>query len=110
MAMGETVKAKAEELRTKIRTRIEEIRGGGSSSEHSPLLGKLGIAKGPLVAEVREKGLMATARTRIEKLRGGGGLLGGLLGGSSTNIAEKIAVEKNAGALKVQRRAIAIEA
>jgi len=69
MPLGETVRAKAEEIRTKFRTRIEEIRGGGASSEHSPLLGNLGVAKGPLVTEVREKGLMATVRERIEKLR-----------------------------------------
>jgi len=104
MPMGETVRAKAEELRTKVRTRLEEIRGG-SSSGHSPLIGKLGLAKGPLATEVREKGLMATARARIEKLRGGGGLLGG-----SSSIGEKVAVEKDTGALKVQRRKIAIEA
>jgi len=105
MPMGETVKAKAEEIRTKVRTRIEELRGGSSSLGHSPLLGKLELAKGPLVTEIREKGLMATARARIEKVRGGGGLLG-----SSTSIGEKVAVEKDTGALKVQRRKIAIEA
>jgi len=106
MPMGETVRAKAEEIRTKVRTRIEEIRGGGSSSSgHSPLLGKLELAKGPLVTEIREKGIMATAKARIEKIRGGGGLLG-----SSTSIGEKVAVEKDTGALKFQRRKIAIEA
>jgi len=69
MPIGETVRAKAEEVRTKIRTRIEEFRGGAASSEHSPLIGKLGVAKGPLATEVREKGLIATARERIEKFR-----------------------------------------
>jgi len=104
MSMGENVRAKAEELKTKIRTRIEEMRGGGSSSSGG-LLGNPGILKGPLVAEIREKGLMATAKARVEKFRGGGGLLGG-----TTSIGEKVAVEKDSGALKVQRRAIAIEA
>jgi len=106
MAMAESVRAKAEEFRTRVRTRVEEIRGGGSSSEHSPILGKLGIMKGPLVSEMREKGVMATARERISKFRGGGSLLGG----ESSSIGEKVAVEKDTGALKVQRRAIAIEA
>jgi len=105
MPMGETIRAKAEELKTKVRTRIEEIRGGGSSSGHSPILGKLEIGKGPLVTEIREKGVMATAKARLEKFRAGGGLLG-----SSTTIGEKVAVEKDTGALKVQRRKIAIEA
>jgi len=108
--MVENVKAKAEELRTKVRTRVEELRGGSSSPEHSPILGKLGVMKGPLTTgplatEIREKGVIATARARIEKVRGGGGLLG-----SSTSIGEKVAVEKDTGALKVQRRKIAIEA
>jgi len=69
MPLGETVRAKAEEVRTKIRTRIEEFRGGAASSEHSPLIGKLGVAKGPLATEVRAKGLVATVRARIEELR-----------------------------------------
>jgi len=102
LAMAESVRAKAEEVRTKIRSRIEEIRGGGSSSEHSALLGKLGIMKGPLVTEIKEKGLMATARSRIERVRGGGGLLG-------ESSPEKVAVEKDTGAIKLQRRRIAIE-
>jgi len=102
MPMGETVRAKAEELRTKFRTRIEEIRGGGSSSGHSPLLGNLGITKGPLVAEVREKGVITTARERLSKIRGGAPILG-------AGATEKVAVEKDTGALKIQRRRIAIE-
>jgi len=101
MAMAESVRAKAEEFRTRIRTKVEEIRGGHSSPEN-PILGKLGIMKGPLVTEIREKGLVATARARIEKVRGGGALLGG---GSP----EKVAVEKDTGAIKLQRRRIAIE-
>jgi len=103
VAMAETVKAKAEEIRTKIRTRIEEIRGGAGSSGHSPIFGKLELAKGPLVTEIREKGMVATARERIAKFRGGGG---SLLGESSP---EKVAVEKDTGAIKLQRRRIAIE-
>jgi len=103
LPMAETIRAKTEEYRTKIRTRIEEIRGGSSSpsSGHSPLLGNLGLAKGTLATEVREKGLIATARARITSIRGGGGLFG--------KATEKAAVEKDTGALKVQRRRIAIE-
>jgi len=99
--MAENIRAKAEELRTKARTRIEEIRGGGSSSQ-SPILEKLGIMKGPLVTEIREKGVMATARARIEKIRGGGGLLGG-------SPVEKVAVEPERAGPKFQRGRIAIE-
>jgi len=99
--MAENIRAKAEEIRTRVRSRIEELRGA-SSPEHSPILGKLGIMKGPLATEIREKGLMATARARIEKVRGGGGLLG-------QSSPEKVAVEKDTGALKLQRRRIAIE-
>jgi len=98
---AENIRAKAEEFRTRVRTRIEEIRGGHSSPEN-PILGKLGIMKGPLATEIREKGLMATARARIEKVRGGGGLLG-------ESSPEKVAVEKDTGAIKLQRRRIAIE-
>jgi len=111
MAMAENVKAKAEELRTKIRSRIEEIRGGAASSEHSPILGKLELAKGPLVTELKEKGILATAKARFEKVRGAGGILGGgILGHSSPGIGEKVAIEKDAGALKQYRKALAIEA
>jgi len=105
--MAESVRAKAEELRTRVRTRVEEIHGGHSSPEN-PILGKLGIMKGPLVTEIREKGVVATARERVAKVRGKGGFLGGssLLGESSP---EKVAVEKDTGAIKLQRRRIAIE-
>jgi hypothetical protein len=104
MAMAPDIRARAEELRAKVRSRIEELRGGASSSGHSPLLGKLELAKmakGPLVTEIREKGVIATARARVEKVRGGGGLLGGS--------REKVAVESDTGAIKFQRGRIAIE-
>lgn len=70
-----TVRARAEELRTRVMSRIEELRGGSSSSS-SPLL-KGEILKGPLATEIRERGLVATARARIEKVRAGGRILGG---------------------------------
>jgi len=77
--MGEGLRAKAEELRTRVRTRIEEIRGGGSSPGHSPLLGNLVfggsspelLPKGSLISDIREKGLLATVRARIELFREG---------------------------------------
>jgi hypothetical protein len=103
MAMAETVRARAEELRTRVRTRIEEIRGGGSSSSGG-ILGNPGILKGPLAAEIKEKGVMATARGRIEKIRGGAPLLGG------SKEEATVAVEKDTGALKIQRGKVAIEA
>jgi len=104
MAMAENVRAKAEELRTRVRTRIEEIRGGGSSHSSGGILGgSPEFLKGPLVTEIREKGLITTARARIEKVRVGGRLLGG------EGSPEKVAVEKDTGAIKLQRRRIAIE-
>jgi len=110
MSMAENIRTKAEEIKGKVRTRIEELRTGASTG-HSPLLGGLGLGKGtlmkgPLVTEIKEKGVMATARARIEKIRGGGGLLAG----SSSSIAEKPTVEKDAGALKQYRGKLAIEA
>jgi len=99
--MAENIRAKAEEFRTKIRTRIEEIRGGGSSSSGGLLGGNPEILKGPLVTEIRAKGLMATARTRIEKLRGGGGLL--------SSPVEKVAVEPERAGPRYIRGRIAIE-
>jgi len=79
LTMAENIRAKAEELRTRVRTRIEEIRGGGSSPGHSPLLGNLVfggsspelLPKGSLISDIREKGLLATVRARIEEFRGG---------------------------------------
>jgi len=112
MAMAESVRAKAEEFRSKIRSRVEEIRAGSSSSEHSPLLGKMGLLKGggllkgTLVTDIREKGLLTTARAKIETVRGGGGILGH----SSPAIGEKVSVEKDTGALKQYRKKLAIEA
>jgi len=102
MVSPEQIRARAEELRTKIRSRIEELRGGASSPGHSPLLGgKLELAKGPLVTEIREKGVIATARARAEKFRAGG-----ILGGGAR---EEVAVEKDTGALKFQRGRLAVE-
>lgn len=105
MAMTENVRAKAEEFRTKIRTRVEEMRGGGSSHSSGGILGgNPQILKGPLVAEIREKGLMATARARIEKVRGGGG---GLLGSSSPeavlerDTTPKAVLRRKAAALEI---------
>jgi len=106
MAMAESVRAKAEEFRTKIRSRVEEIRTGSSSSEHSPLIGKLGLMKGTLITDLKEKGVLATARAKIETIRGGGGILGH----SSPEIGKKATIEKDTGALKQYRRSLAIEA
>lgn len=100
--MAETIRVKADELRSRVRTRVGEIRGGSSSGG---ILGNPGVLKSPLVTEIKAKGLMATARTRLEKIRGGGGILS-----EPSSIGEKVAVEKNSGALKVQRRGLAIEA
>jgi len=68
--MAENIRSKVEEMRTRILSRVEEIRGGGSSPGHSPLLGNLGIMKGPLAADIREKGLIVAARERLGKLTG----------------------------------------
>jgi len=106
MAMAENVRAKAEEFRTKIRSRVEEIRTGSSSSEHSPLIGNLGLMKGTLITDLKEKGVLATARAKIESIRGGGSILGH----SSPKIGEKPTVEKDTGALKQYRGKLAIEA
>jgi len=112
--MAMDIRAKAEEYRTKIRSRIEEIRTGTESSEHSPLIGKLGIMKGgglmkgTLITGLKEKGVLTTAREKIEEIRGGGGILGGR--SSSSSIAEKVSVEKDSGVLKQYRGKLAIEA
>jgi len=87
MAMAETVRARAEELRTRVRTRVEEIRGGSSSSSGG-ILGNPGVLKGPLAIEIREKGVVATARARIEKIRGGGSILGSPEGAKRGTIEE----------------------
>jgi hypothetical protein len=87
MAMAETVRARAEELRTRVRTRVEEIRGGSSSSSGG-ILGNPGVLKSPLATEIREKGVMATARARIEKIRGGGSILGSPEGAKRGTIEE----------------------
>jgi len=107
--MAMDIKAKAEELRTKIKSRIEEIRTGTSSPGHSPLLGKMGLMKGTLVTDLKEKGILGMARAKIETIRGAGILGGGILG-SSSSIGEKPSVEKDSGALKQYRKRLAIEA
>jgi len=103
LAMAENVRVKAEEFRTKIRSRLEEIRGGGSSHSSGGILGgNPEILKGPLVTEIRAKGLVATARSRIEKFRGGGGILG-------SSGTEKVAVEPERAGPRYTRGRIAIE-
>ncbi len=77
MAMAETVRARFEELRTRIRTRLEELRGqSGSGAGVSPLAGQ----RLPIISEIRAKGLATIARERLEKIRAGGILTeGGIL-------------------------------
>jgi hypothetical protein len=78
MVSIENIRARATDIREKVRSRVEELRTGASSSSHSPILGKLEIGKNiPLAAEIKEKGVVTAARERIAKVRGGG-LLGGL--------------------------------
>jgi len=109
LAMAENVKAKVEEIRTKIRSRVEEIRGagilrGGGSS--GILSGNPGFLKQlPALTEVREKGLMATARARMERFRGTpAGPAGGPIASSP-----RVDVSTDTG-VKVQRGKVAIEA
>lgn len=70
----ENIRAKAEEFRTRIKTRVEGLRGGGGT--RSGILGNFSsfsspeLMKGPLLTEIREKGVLATARSRMEKMRG----------------------------------------
>jgi len=76
LSMVETVKARAEEIRGRVKTRITEIRGGKASEGlfSSPEILKGGALKGALATEIREKGLIAAARDRMGKLRVGKGL------------------------------------
>jgi len=98
--MIETVKSKAEEFRNRVKTRIEEIRGGRSSG--SLLSSPADVLKGPLITELKEKGVIATAKARVAKLRAGG--LATMLASESPAIS----VEKDSG-IKFQRGRIAVE-
>lgn len=82
--MSVNIKEKATELRTKIQTRVEDLRTKVAGGGHSPLIGNLkgvlgegGVLKGPLVSDIRSKGVMTAAQERISKFRGGGGRLFG---------------------------------
>lgn len=77
MAMAETVRARAEELRSRVMTRLAELRGQTGGVLGGQFGGQMQILKGPLISEIRAKGVVATARERLEKLRAGGPVLGG---------------------------------
>ena len=56
--MAESVRAKAEEFRTRIRTRVEAIRGGSSGGSSPGVLSVL-EERFPKIKEIREKGILA---------------------------------------------------
>lgn len=91
----EDVKAKLEEKRERVKTRIEEIKGkieerrAGGSSSSSPQL--------KMRAEIKEKGVIPAIRDRMEARRAR------RLGGPG-----EVEVEEDEG-LKFQRKTIAIE-
>jgi len=121
--MIEKVQAKTEELRTKVQTRVKDMRGGSAGAGlfgESGAFGKfgggkglgLGILKTGMLADIRSRGAIPTIKERVAKLRGGSSGIfgeGGMFGEPFAPIAEKPSFQKEAG-LKAQRRTIAIEA
>jgi len=71
--MLENVRTKAEDFRSRIQTRVAELRGGGAGAKGG-LFSSPDVLKGALATEIREKGVIATARERVTKFRGGKGL------------------------------------
>jgi len=120
-SIASNVKAKAEDIKTRIQTRVSEMRGGsagllGNASEG--LFGRTGGILGAreaggflknvaIIQEVKTKGVMTAAKDRISKFRGGSS---GLFPSSTSSpIGEKVAVEKDS-TIKSIRRRLAIEA
>jgi len=76
MSLAEQVRSRVEEIRTRVRSRVEAIRGGtlgGSilrgSSETSVLGGNI-LGQGlPVVKEIREKGAISVLQERFPRLK-----------------------------------------
>jgi len=77
MSLVEQVRSRVEEIRTRVRSRVEAIRGGGTlggsilrgSSETSVLGGNI-LGQGlPVVKEIREKGAISVLQERFPRLK-----------------------------------------
>ena len=76
MSLAEQVRSRVEEIRTRVRSRVEAIRGGtlGGSilrgSSGSPVLGGNILGQGlPVVKEIREKGAISVLQERFPRLK-----------------------------------------
>ncbi len=72
MSLVEQARTRLEETRTKIKTRVETVRGGGSSLGGSILGGNLlgqGIGEMPKLKEIREKGVLGVLSEKFPKVK-----------------------------------------
>lgn len=96
MSLVEQARTRLEETRDRIKTRIESVRGGSSSSNAElPMLkdirekGVLGTLRGSgsspeLLSQIREKGVLGVLEDKVKEVRGEGILGGqGILGGGA---------------------------
>jgi len=68
LSMVENIRARIEELRTTLQTRLGKIRGGGGQLFEGNLLSGQ-LVKAPIISEVREKGAMAVIEERFPRVK-----------------------------------------
>ena len=110
MSLVEQARTRLEETRDRIKTRVESVRGGGSSSSSNPGLPTLqeirekgllasvrGSSSNPeLLKEIREKGVLSVLEDkfpRVKEIREGGGILGregGILGRGAGPLMDRV--------------------
>jgi len=68
MSMIENIRARLEEVRTSVQTRLSQLRGGGGGQLlQGGISGQL--LQGPIISEIREKGPMAVLEERFPKVK-----------------------------------------
>jgi hypothetical protein len=114
MSLAEQVRSRVEEMRTRVRSRVEAIRGGGGAVGGSILSGNLlGQARleFPKIKEIREKGPVAVLQERFPRLKEI--RAGGLLKPEKTVSTQAVETAKTSviseAAIKKESRNISIE-
>jgi len=68
--MAESIRARAEEFRTRVQAQVAQLRSGAGLTRQSPP---------EILTDIRQKGLLPTIQERAAKIRGGSSSSGGIL-------------------------------
>jgi len=69
MSMIENIRARLEEVRTSVQTRMSQLRGGGGGQLLQGGIFSGQLLQGPIISEIREKGPMAVLEERFPKVK-----------------------------------------